>query len=153
MSATLRPARRADIPGVQRVRGAVRENRLVTRVITDAEVAAAIEPPGRGWVVEQDGQVVAFAIASGATGNVWALFVDPDHEGRGHGRALHEAMVDWLWSQGLDRLWLSTDAGTRAEGFYLRAGWQPVGRTASGEVAFEQRRPRPASTTFEESSR
>lgn len=65
---------------MQRVRGAVRENRLVSRVISDADVAEAIERSGRGRVVEVDSGVVAFAVGNAETGNIWALFVEPGHE-------------------------------------------------------------------------
>lgn len=137
----LRQAGAADIPGIQRVRASVRENRLVSTVISDADVLSAINELGRGWVIETDGQVVAFAIGNKTTGNIWALFVDPEHEKRGHGRRLHDTMLEWLWSQGLTRLWLSTTPGTRAEGFYERAGWQRAGFTESGEVRFEMAAP------------
>ena len=114
LMAHARRAVAADIPAIQRVRRSVRENRLVSSVITDEDVREAIEESGRGWVVESQGQVVAFAVGNARTENIWALFVHPDHEGRGHGRRLHDAMVSWLWSQGLDRLWLTTEGGTRA---------------------------------------
>ncbi|MCB1044723.1 MAG: GNAT family N-acetyltransferase [Acidobacteria bacterium] len=136
----LRQAQSSDIEGIQRVRHAVRENRLISSVISDAEVLEAIEKTGRGWVVESDGEVVAFAIGNRMTGNVWALFVDPEHESRGYGRALHDAMVAWLWSQGMTKLWLTTDPGTRAQQFYERAGWQLVGLTQRGEVRYERYR-------------
>lgn len=122
---------------MQRVRGVVRENRLVSCVISDADVVDAIERTGRGWVVEVDSRVVAFAVGNAETGNIWALFVDPEYEGRGYGRQLHDAMIAWLWSRGLTRLWLSTEPGTRAERFYLAAGWQRQGVLPSGEVLFE----------------
>jgi GNAT superfamily N-acetyltransferase len=138
MSAILRRAGRADVPGIQRVRHAVRENRLVSRVIADEDVVEAIERSGRGWVVEQDGQIIAFAIGNSSTGNIWALFVDPEHEGRGHGRKLHDEMLSWLWTTGLRRLWLSTSPGTRAQRFYERAGWLQYGVSDSGELLFEQ---------------
>lgn len=136
-TATLRVAHAADVPGIQRVRHAVRENRLTSRTIPDAEVLDALERTGRGWVVERRGEVIGFAIGHAGTGNIWALFVDPAHEGRGHGRALHDAMVAWLRGQGLARLWLSTEPGTRAEAFYARAGWQRAGPAPGGEVRFE----------------
>lgn len=135
----LRPAARADVPSMQRVRGAVRENRLISRVITDADVVDAIEHSGRGWVVEVDSRVVAFAVGNAETGNVWALFVQPEHEGRGYGRRLHDTMVEWLWSLGLSRLWLTTEPGTRAERFYLSAGWLRRSVLPSGEILFERR--------------
>ena len=136
----LRQAVVADIPGIQRVRRAVRENRLVSMVIPDQDVRAAIEDSGRGWVVESGGKIVAFAVGNARSGNIWALFVDPDHERRGYGRHLHDMMIDWLWSQGLDLLWLTTEPGTRAQGFYESAGWRRAGLTDSGEMRYEMRR-------------
>lgn len=38
-------------------------------------------------------------------------------------------MFDWLWSQGLDRMWLTTEPGTRARSFYEAAGWQLISVT------------------------
>lgn len=133
----LRRAVRADVAAIQRVRNSVRENRLVSRVIADDEVIEAIEQSGRGWVIEWHAKVVAFAIGNGTTGNVWALFVDPEHEGRGYGRRLLDEMVRWLWSRGLKQLSLSTEPGTRAERFYERAGWQRRELLPNGEVLFE----------------
>lgn len=135
--ATLRQAFAADVPAMHRVRMSVRENRLVSTAITEADYRQAIAGSGCGWVVEVGGQVVGFAIGNRITGNIWALFVDPDHEHRGYGRKLHDEMVAWLWSQGLQRLWLTTETGTRAEGFYLRAGWTPMGTTERGDLQFE----------------
>jgi ribosomal protein S18 acetylase RimI-like enzyme len=89
----IRRAFPTDIADIQRIRNAVRENRLVSTVITDEDVRVMLEDRGRGWVAEVDGAVVGFAIGDATNGNVWALFVDPAHEGRGHGRALHDAMV------------------------------------------------------------
>jgi GNAT superfamily N-acetyltransferase len=133
----LRQALVADVSGMHRVRMAVRENRLVSTVITEANYPPAIEKTGRGWVVEVDGQVVAFAVGNAMNGNIWALFVAPGHEGRGYGRQLHDEMIKWLWAQGLEQLWLTTDSSTRAERFYEKAGWRNAGRTERGEVRFE----------------
>lgn len=136
----LRQAVVSDIPGIQRVRRAVRENRLVSVMIPDQDVRAAIEDSGRGWVVESGGEIVAFAIGNAQSGNIWALFVDPDHERCGYGKRLHDTMLDWLWSQGPDFLWLTTEPGTRAQGFYESAGWRRAGLTDSGEMRYEMRR-------------
>ena len=139
-----RQAVAADIPGIQHVRRAVRENRLVSIVITDEQVREAIEDTGRGWVVESAGEVVAFAIGNASDGNVWALFVHPDHERRGHGRRLHDAMVGWLWSRGLERLWLTTAPGTRAQSFYETGGWTQVPNADPRELRYELGRAQPA---------
>lgn len=138
MIATLRQAVRADIAGIQRVRHSVLENRLTSGVIKDRDVAHAIEESGRGWVIEVDTVVVGFAVGNGETGNIWALFVHPDYEGRGYGKRLHDEMLSWLWSRGLQRLWLSTDSGTRAERFYAAAGWRRQELLPNGEILFER---------------
>jgi GNAT superfamily N-acetyltransferase len=116
---------------------AVRENRLVSVVLTEADYVHAIEVGGACWVVEAGGRIVGFAAGSVEDGNVWALFVHPDYEGRGYGRQLHDRMVASLRDQGVERLWLTTEPGTRAETFYLAAGWRRTGTTHSGEARFE----------------
>jgi GNAT superfamily N-acetyltransferase len=137
----MRRAVAADIPGIQRVRASVKENRLVSTTISDEDVRVAIEDTGRGWVVEEQGEVAAFAIANVLTGNIWALFVRPESEGRGYGRQLHDAMIDWLFAAGADRLWLTTEPGTRAQRFYETAGWNLAGTTDQGELRYERQRP------------
>ncbi|MCK6429194.1 MAG: GNAT family N-acetyltransferase [Burkholderiaceae bacterium] len=143
-TALLRQAQRADIGAIQRVRRSVRENRLLSSVITKADVQEAIEATGRGWVIEADGEVVAFAIGNATDRNIWALSVDPVHERRGYGRRLHDAIVNWLRSQGLRRLWLTTEPGKRAERFYTAAGRRHAGIAERGEIRFERDRPRDA---------
>ena len=129
---------------MHRVRLSVRENKLTSSAVLEEHYLPAIEESGRGWVVKINGAVVAFAVGNAVTGNIWALFVDPEHEGRGYGQLLHGAMVDWLFSRGLKRLWLSTGPNTRAQRFYASAGWLYVGMLANGEVRFELHNPRKA---------
>ncbi len=133
----LREANRDDIPAMRRIRAAVRENQLRSLVITETDYVPYLEEHGRGWVVETQGEVVGFAIGSASDGNIWALFVDPNHERRGYGRQLLQAVVSWLWSQGLNQLWLTTEPNTRAHHFFEAAGWQCVGSTAGCDLRFE----------------
>ncbi len=134
----LREATRADIPGMWDVRYAVRENTLTPGRLSDEDVRRETEDTGKGWVVEENGLIVGFAIGNARTGNIWALFVHPDAEGCGYGRRLHDAMLDWLRTQPIESLWLTTDPHSRACGFYERSGWLRVGTTESGEVRFER---------------
>jgi GNAT superfamily N-acetyltransferase len=107
MSAILRQAIRNDLPDLLRVRHAVSEHRLFLLTMPDDQVIDALETTGRGWVIELDGVIVAFAIGDALTGSISALFVDPPHRGYGYGRRLYDTVVDWLWSQGSDRVWLN----------------------------------------------
>lgn len=135
----MRQACSADVPAMHRVRMSVLENRLVSRQLSEQDYRVEIEVTGRGWVIETEGNIVAFAVGNAATGSIWALFVEPGHEGRGYGRQLHDTMVAWLWEQGHDRLWLTTGPGTRAARFYEAAGWRQVGETAD-ELRYELRK-------------
>jgi GNAT superfamily N-acetyltransferase len=125
---------------MHRVRMSVLENRLVSRRLSEQDYVVEIEVTGRGWVVESAGNIVGFAVGNAATGSIWALFVEPGQEGQGYGSQLHDIMVAWLWEQGHDRLWLTTESGTRAANFYTRAGWQRVS-VLSNEIRFELERP------------
>jgi len=137
MAFTLRQASRTDLPGIWSVRYAVTENTLTPGRISDGEVIEAIEQTGRGWVVEQQGGIVAFAIDNAHTGNIWALFVHPNAQGLGHGGRLHDEMLAWLRSVKLPLLWLTTGVTTRACGFYERKGWRKVGEPEGGEFRYE----------------
>ncbi len=137
-SAPLRQALAADIPGIWEVRYAVTENTLTPGRISDEDVRAAIEDSGRGWVIEDAGRIVGFAIGHGGTGNVWAMFVHPDAQGRGHGARLHAAMLDWFRTRPLRTLWLTTGANTRARAFYEKHGWRCVGVAGDDEVRYER---------------
>lgn len=140
---TLRIATRDDTAELWRVRYAVTENTLTPGRISDADLHAHLEHHGRGWVVELSPhpnlRIAGFAIGDARSGHIWALFVDPALHGQGHGRQLHDVMVDWLFAQGHTRLDLGTAPGSRAEAFYRRAGWTPVGDglDAYGDRSFE----------------
>jgi len=132
-----RQALRSDIPGMHRVRLAVRENPLTSDVIREEHYVPEIELSGRGWVIEEAGEIVAFAVGNLSRRNIWALFVAPDHERKGYGRRLHDVMVRWLFDQGIESIWLSTGAGTRAQGFYEAAGWCFSRELDDGERFYE----------------
>ncbi|MEZ5564013.1 MAG: GNAT family N-acetyltransferase [Gammaproteobacteria bacterium] len=137
----LRQAGEPDIPAMHRVRLAVRENALSDpNRITEQDYVAALHALGRTWVVEDNGEIVAFATAY-KSGSIWAMFVHPDHEGRGFGTALHSTVVAWLWSLGHKHIWLTTAAGTRAERFYISKGWQRCGTVPGGDIRLELNRP------------
>ncbi len=118
----------ADWPAAHRVRMAVQQNRLSDPGrITAEEYRRHIEDIGRGWLIEAEGDLRAFAIAHrepDGRGSIWALFVEPGFEGRGYARGLMAQAMTWLREQGLKDLWLCTEPGTRAEAFYLAQGWQ-----------------------------
>ena len=134
---TFRIATVADIEAMSRIRLAVTENSLSDPArITRQMYEDYLEELGRGWVAEHDGTVIGFAYASRADGSVWALFVDPAHEGRGAARGLLKRVVTWLFALGHARIHLTTEAGTRADRFYVAQGWTRGAVLDNGEIAF-----------------
>jgi GNAT superfamily N-acetyltransferase len=128
----------ADIPQIQVVRNAVKENRLSNPDLVPAkDVGDYIINRGKGWVCEIDNKIVGFAIVSVTDNNVWALFIQPGYDKQGIGRRLHDDMMNWYFVQTGKTIWLSTSHGTRAESFYRKAGWIQTGITKSGEIKFE----------------
>lgn len=133
-----REATVADISALQDVRHAVKENVLShPSLVTDADCMHYLTRRGKGWVCEEEGQIVGFAIADLEGRNIWALFLRPECENRGIGKALHKRMLDWYFSQTTDTVWLSTAPASRAEGFYRKLGWKEAGLYGKGEIKFE----------------
>lgn len=138
----IREATRADIPRLQQIRAAVRENVLRNQSLVQRhDYEDHIDGRGRTWVAELDGDIVGFSSADGQTATIWALFVDPAHERRGAGRALLAPAVAWLFERGAATVSLGTEPGTRAERFYRAAGWHAHGLSKSGELQLSLPRP------------
>jgi GNAT superfamily N-acetyltransferase len=141
----IREAVAADLPGISRVRTSVRENlltseQLILRGITEASIAASFLADSKGWIAEQDGQIVAFCIADRSNRSIFGLFVLPDHEGRGLGKRLLDLALRWLWDNGAELVWLTTSPRTRAATFYERQGWTLSSVEPDGQLRFERRR-------------
>ncbi|WP_373991654.1 GNAT family N-acetyltransferase [Duganella sp. BuS-21] len=122
--ATFRQATLRDIPAMSAIRLAVRENVLSNPDrITRQMYEDYLDVLGRGWVAEIDGEVAGFSYADKTNASIWALFISPDHEGKGLAKQLLNLATGWLVEQGSDRIRLSTGAGTRADRFYALQGW------------------------------
>lgn len=135
-SPVIRKATPSDQPRIHAIRMGVRENVLSDPSrVTDAEIAW-YRDQAIFLVSEADGDIAGFTCANHQTGLIWALFVDPDHEGQGHGRALLDAALVALASAGIVQAHLTTGAGTRAERFYRRHGWRETGRSLDENVVF-----------------
>lgn len=134
----------ADIAAMSAIRLAVSENRLrdPSRV-TSAMYEDFLERDGCGWVAQIDEAVVAFSYANRTDGTIWALFVAPEHEGKGLAQRLLALATQWLFSQGFEQIALETGADTRADRFYSRQGWQRMA-IEEGNVRYLLDRPKAA---------
>jgi GNAT superfamily N-acetyltransferase len=98
-----------------------------------------VPPPGwTTYVCEDDGAVVGFASVGPSrdedgTGEVYAIYVEPDAWSTGAGRALMRAAEEQLTKEyGAALLWVLED-NPRARRFYERAGWAPDGARKAEE--------------------
>jgi GNAT superfamily N-acetyltransferase len=92
------------------------------------------------FVAEEDARIVGFSMAGeqrdeGDSGEVYAIYVDPDHWGTGAGRLLMDAAVAHLTAAGPRPvvLW-ALDGNARADRFYRRYGFVADGATGSHPV-------------------
>ena len=143
----IREATLDDLPAMRRIRLSVVENPiteegLLSLGITPESTEELLRTVGNAWLVDCAGEAVGFSIANRETGSVWAVFVLPEQEDRGFGSRLLRLASDWLFEQGLEEIWLSTnpDPSVRAHGFYRKLGWMPDGVEPNGEVRYVLRR-------------
>ena len=146
-----REATAADMPGIAHVRTSVTENaltleQLAARGITNESIAASFLKNSKGWVAVRDDRIVGFSIGDRTSGSIFALFVLPGHEGQGIGARLFELAVNWLWQNGAQRLWLTTDPRSKAAHFYERRGWIATGRSERGDMRYELQKERMANS-------
>ncbi len=123
-----------DVPAAFELRLTTRENTVTmeqlaeTYGVTPQSVCTALNA-GRacGWLCEDAGSVVGFAMGKRRNGEVpLVIAVRPGYENQGIGARLLHEVVAWLRAQGHDEVWLlsNPDPGTRAYGFYRHLGWR-----------------------------
>lgn len=126
----LRPITHTDIPALFEVRVATHENAMTLEElerlgITPESVASMLGESHAGWLWEDEGRVVGFAMGNRLTGEMWVIALLPEYVGRGLGSRLLREVEGWLAAQGWSRIWLTTDPDTslKAYAFYRKHGW------------------------------
>ncbi len=144
----IRKARLGDVGAIFAIRSRVRENHLsaselAERGITKAAFGKWLTDGYGIWIADLDGSAAGFAIAIPHESTLWALFVDPDFEGRGVGAALLRMAEEWLFAQGCDDISLTTgaDPKNRAHGFYDMHGWHSTGDVDGDEIEYIKSNP------------
>ena len=133
-----RQAQIEDIKQIQIVRNSVKENTLSNPLlVTEKDYQEFLTERGKGWVCEIENQIIGFAIVDLRDNNIWALFLNPEFEGKGIGTKLQNLMLNWYFENGKENVWLGTSPNTRAEKFYTESGWVKNGMHGSKEIKFE----------------
>ncbi len=126
-----------DIDALSVIRLSVKENPLNNpALVTIQDYEKYLTTHGKGWLCEVNNEVIGFSIVDTSENNIWALFVHPEHAGKGAGKQLHNIMMDWYFTQTDKTVWLGTAPGTKAADFYRIQGWENVGMHGN-ELKFE----------------
>lgn len=114
------------------LRGAVEERRQRW----ESSLAGCLVGRSELLVAESDGRVIGFvqygpSEEAAPAGEVFALYVHPNHWGSGAARMLSQQASGDLGARGFERIVLWTlAAAERARGFYCHNGWVVTGRSA-----------------------
>ena len=102
-----------------------RQRQGSTLLLDDERARVLVAERAGGVLGMCTGQLVVSTAEGGPALMVEDVVVDPDHRGRGIGRALLAALADWASGRGVRRLQLLAD-GTNgpALAFYDRLGWR-----------------------------
>ena len=132
----LRAALPDDLPRIHEVRNGTAENPLDDPSLVTPEEVQWYLREGIFLVADDEDGVHGFTCANPQTGYLWALFVIDGRQGRGFGTALLDAAMRRLREAGHRQSFLTTGAGSRAEGFYASRGWRAMGRAHNGEIVY-----------------
>lgn len=140
----IRPAAVHDVAAMFNVRTAVKENAMTVQElaaigVTPQTIAQAVGSGPCAWVASVDGEVVGFAMVDLDSACLFALFVLPEHEGRGMGTALARACEQALFARHACA-WLETAGASRAAGLYRHLGWGDEVDLGDGDVRMTRQR-------------
>ena len=135
----VRPATAADAPAIGAVfdaavragwsyMGELAEQPMFPPEEWDQLVAAHAAPNVLLVATDRAGRIVGFSAAHPEDGEMFLLFVDPGHSGRGVGRTLLSAAHDALRAAGCTEAFLFVhEQNERALAVYASAGYRPDG--------------------------
>ena len=141
---TLRPIDDSNRAEVEALRVSTAQQQFVANV-ADSLLEAAAEPDGRAlyWAVYANETPVGFVMIAwdvdpteGLIGPwfLWKLAIDRDHQRRGYGQAVVDAIVEIVRTNGGTELYTSyVDEAGGPKDFYARLGFVPAG-DHGGEV-------------------
>lgn len=143
-SPEIRPASFTDVDAMFKVRASVGENTMTPAElsaigVTPEAIASAIKSAPCAWVATIANEVVGFAMVDLNSACLFALFVLPEHEGRGIGTRLTQICERALFEHH-PTAWLETANGSRAAQLYRHLGWGNEVDVGGGDIRLEKQR-------------
>ncbi|MBH3426385.1 GNAT family N-acetyltransferase [Pseudomonas alkylphenolica] len=148
MTTILRLASPSDIELLFDIRTSVTQNHLSREQMHELGITAdalsdAMRKAPCVWIAEWQQQAVGFVMVDHDEAELFALFVRPQHEGKGIGQILlQQAEAALFQRHEVIHLITDGDEAIRANGFYRRCGWNVTGAVDARDVRFEKRRAR-----------
>lgn len=142
----IRPASPEDVAEIFDVRCSVKENHMSREELTAMDITPDTVRDmitGGDFIVPvalMGERIAGFAMAQISEGYVFALFIRPEMEGNGIGRALMRVVESGFAKHGVTQAWLCTgsEPGIRAPGFYRHLGWRDSGVMEDGQLKFSK---------------
>lgn len=98
-----------------------------------ADIALARRGPNATVLAGRDGGELVASVMAGHDGHrgwFYYLAVDPDRQGRGHGRAMTQAVEKWLAARGIEKVMLMVrEDNVAVHAFYKALGYADQPRT------------------------
>lgn len=107
--------------------------------VTPESIALAVSSAPCSWVATVGNDVVGFAMVDLDSACLFALFVLPQHEGRGIGTCLTLTCEQALFMRH-SSAWLETAEGSRAVRLYRYLGWGNEVEIGGGDIRLEKQR-------------
>ena len=119
-----------DIPQLFAVRVQTKENRITLDElselgITEDFLERELNSNIKGWLYEEQDKIKGFAMGNKENGEMMVIALLPEIENKGIGGQLLGKVESWLFENGWNEIWLTTeiDPQLRAYGFYKHRGW------------------------------
>ncbi|TQO04789.1 UNVERIFIED_ORG: acetyltransferase (GNAT) family protein [Citrobacter freundii] len=127
------------IPFVYDIRFSVNENLLLPhhiQYLQREQLISDIEQGG-GWICRNEDKFVGVGFGVFIPDAIiGGLFVKPEYQSMGIGSKLLELVTNWFFDKDVQKITLTTDAGSKAEYFYNKRGWRHVGLDEFGQIEF-----------------
>lgn len=138
----VRQADSNDINSILQLRYAAVDNKL-RQPITYEMIYNCLQKNCQAWVAVDDDVVVGFSLANKKNKLIWGLFVLPSYQGLGLGKKLLQEAMLWLAESAkwfglfkLGNIYIETEEGSSAEGFYQKMGWQKGKKLTNREIQY-----------------
>jgi GNAT superfamily N-acetyltransferase len=98
--------------------------KIPTSEVDPDSVLTRLQSGHSAWVAWANGGLIGFSMANRTNGEVWAMAIGPEWEGKDIDRELMRQAEAWLLSHGWAEIWAAVPPEENAHGFCNGPAWQ-----------------------------